>query len=79
MPNTEPIAKYLAAVAAQKEGDTKTAGNLLAQAMGVRKPSTVITGSVDRLLTPGTLANEVALEIVASEVSKKRSKDGNKR
>jgi hypothetical protein len=74
MSNTEPITKYLAAVAAQKEGDTKTAGNLLAQAMGVRKPSTVIAGSVDRLLTPGTLANEVTLEIVASEVSRRKKR-----
>jgi hypothetical protein len=72
MPNTEPITKYLAAVDAQKEGNRQTASTFLAQAMGAKKPSTVITGSVDRLLTPGTLANEVALEIVASEVSRRR-------
>ena len=72
MANTEPIAKYLAAVAAQKEGNREVASNLLAEAMGADKPSNVITGSVDRLLKQGTLANEVALEIVANEVSRRK-------
>jgi hypothetical protein len=72
MPNTEPIAKYMAAVEAQKTGDRETACALLTKAMGAKKPSNVITVSVERLLAPGTLANEVALSIVASEVSRRR-------
>jgi hypothetical protein len=72
MPNTEPITKYLAAVDAQKNGDRETACSLLSEAMGAKKPSNVITGSVERLLAPGTLANEVTLEIVANEVSRRR-------
>ncbi len=71
MANTEPITKYLAAVEANKNGDKEIASALLAEAMGAKKTSSVIAGSVDRLLTQGTLANEVALEIVASEVSRR--------
>jgi hypothetical protein len=72
MPNTEPITKYLAAVEANKKGEKELASAFLAEAMGAAKPSKVIAGSVDRLLSEGTLANEVALEIVASEVSRRK-------
>jgi hypothetical protein len=74
MPDIEPINKYVAAVEDVKKGWVGSASVLLAQAMGVEKPSAVIRGSVERLLKQGTPANEVALRIVANEVARRKKK-----
>ncbi len=74
MSNTKPINDYVDALEDMKKGWRASASVLLAQAMGVEKPSAVIETSVERLLKPGTKANEVALRIVANEVTRREKR-----
>lgn len=71
MANPEPIRQYLAAVESLKAGEKDKAAESLALAIGGETPSSVISFSVEKMLTPGTRINELVLQIVASTVARR--------
>ena len=72
MANSEPIRQYLAAVEALKAGEKDKAAEFLALAIGAEEPSPLMVYSVEKMLTPGTLVNELMLEMVASTATRPR-------
>ena len=72
MANPEPIRQYLAAVESLKAGDKDKAAEFLALAIGADEPSPLIIYSVEKMLTSGTLVNELVLEMVASTATRRR-------
>lgn len=71
MTNPEPIKQYLDAVERLKAGDKEKAAESLALALGGGIPSPTIRASVEKMLTPDTLVNELVLQLVASTVSRR--------
>jgi len=69
--NPEPIKQYLAAVEALKAGEKVKAAESLTLALGGEVPSPVIIDSIEEILTPGTIVNEVVLQLVASTVTRR--------
>jgi len=45
---------------------------MLAEAVGAEKPSTVLLGSIDKLLEHNTTPNDIILQIIATETAKRR-------
>jgi len=72
MANPEPIRKYLSAVESLRAGDKDKAAESLARALGAETPSPIIRHSIEKMLTPGTVINELIMELVASTVSRRR-------
>lgn len=72
MPSAKPIKLYLEAVEAYNRGDKEAAARKLAQSLGTDEPNTVIRGSIDRLLSAGTMPNDAVLKILSTEVTKRR-------
>ncbi len=71
MANPEPIRQYLAAVEALKAGEKDKAAESLTLALGGEAPSPFIKHSVEKLLTSGTLINELVVQVVASTVARR--------
>ena len=71
MPTSEPLRLYLEALESYNQGNRETAAQKLAEAFGAKEPSPVITNSLDRFLNYGSMPNDVALQIIATEVSKR--------
>ncbi len=72
MPNPEPIKQYLSAVESLRAGNKDKAAESLALALGGETPSPIIRHSVEKMLTPGTVINELIMELVASTVTRRR-------
>lgn len=72
MANSEPIKEYVAALEAKRSGRKQEAAAALAKAMGAAEPTQTIKTAVNKLLTPGTPANDVALGLVASECARRK-------
>ncbi|MBA7516365.1 hypothetical protein ES705_08413 [subsurface metagenome] len=72
MPSASPIKLYLEALEAYNRGEEEGAAQKLAEALGAKEPGPVIINSLDKFLNYGSMPNDVALQIVATEVSKSR-------
>jgi len=75
MGNPEPIRQYLSAVESLEAGDKDKAAESLTLALGGEAPSLLIEHSVEKMLTPGTLINELVIQMVASTVTRRREHD----
>jgi len=74
MPTSKPLRLYLEALESYNQGNRETAAQKLAEAFGAKEPSPVITGSLDRFLNYGSMPNDIALQMIATEVSKSGGK-----
>jgi len=68
-----PIDSYAAALNSLKEGDRDKAAEDLSQALGSEKTTTPIRTGIDALLTEGTYAHEVALELLESRFRRRKN------
>jgi len=70
MPTPEPLKLYLEALENYNQGNREAAAQKLAEALGAKEPSPVITNSLDKFLNYGSMPNDAALQIIATEVAK---------
>jgi len=66
-----PIDLYVAARDSLMEGDKGRAAEKLSQALGSEKPTEPIKGAIDKFLTKGTEAHNVALRLLESELKRR--------
>ena len=52
------------------QGNRETAAKKLAEAFGTKEPSVVMTNSLDKFFEYGSMPNDAALQIIATEISK---------
>ena len=71
MANPEPIRQYLAALESLRAGKKDKAAESLTLAIGGEIPSPLIRDSVEKMLTPDTLINELVLRLVASTITRR--------
>ena len=71
MPSAKPVKAYLEAVKLHQRGNRQQAAQMLAEAVGAEKPSTVLLESIDKLLAHNTTPNDIILQIIATETAKK--------
>jgi len=72
MPTSEPLKLYLEALESYNQGNREAAAQKLAEAFGAKEPSPVIINSLDKFLNYGSLPNDAALQIIATETAKRR-------
>lgn len=72
MANPQPIRQYLSAVESLRAGDKGKAAESLTLALGGETPSSIIRHSIEKMLTPDTLINELVVQLVASTVTRRR-------
>ena len=75
MPTTKPLKLYLEALGNYNRGDREAAARKLAEAFGAKEPTPVITSSLDKFLNYGSMPNDVALQIIATEVAKSEGRN----
>ena len=71
MPSAEPLKIYLEAVKLHQKGNKQQAAQMLAEAVGAEKPSTVLLESLNKLLEHDTTPNDIILKIIATETAKR--------
>ena len=62
---------YLEAVKLHQRGHRQQAAQMLAEAVGAEKPSTVLLESLNKLLEHDTTPNDIILKIIATETAKR--------
>jgi hypothetical protein len=75
---SHPIDLYSSAVEKLKQGDSAQAAKLLSKALGSDKVTGPIETSIEKMLTQDTLPHAVVLEIMESQVIRKRRGYGNR-
>lgn len=70
-----PIDLYIAARDNLKEGNRDKAAERLSQALGSQSPTQPIKSAIDKFLTEGTQAHDVALRLLESELKRRRDDD----
>lgn len=69
---THPIDLYVAARDSLKEGDKEEAAAKLSEALGSEAPTQPIKSAIDKFLTEGTQAHDVALRLLESELKRRK-------
>lgn len=70
MPTSKPLKLYLEALENYNQGNREAAAQKLAEAFGAKESSQVISDSLDKFLNYGSMPNDAALQIIATEVAK---------